>query len=109
MPLTVRCPSGHAFLAAPNFVGREVRCPYCQQMTVVEVAVSEHQTSPAKPPSPGAAAGGEPSAPPNFAQGDPTSAKIIDPVINEVASKAPTPRLSVGMVLGLLAVAMSSL
>ena len=109
MPVTVRCPSGHAFLAPPNFVGREVRCPYCQQMTVVEVAVTRQQPSPAKPPSVGVAGVGEPSAPPNSAQGNPASAEIIDPVVNEVASKVPTARLSVGMVLGLLAVAMSSL
>jgi len=78
-------------------------------MTVVEVAVTRQQPSPAKPPSVGVAGVGEPSAPPNSAQGNPASAEIIDPVVNEVASKVPTARLSVGMVLGLLAVAMSSL
>lgn len=35
MPLTVHCPSGHAFLAPESYIGREVRCPFCQQMTVV--------------------------------------------------------------------------
>jgi len=35
MPFTVHCPSGHAFLAPESYSGREVRCPFCQQTTVV--------------------------------------------------------------------------
>ncbi|MGQ9505471.1 MAG: hypothetical protein ACUVQR_11250 [Thermogutta sp.] len=35
MPFTVHCPSGHAFLAPESFIGREVRCPFCHQPTIV--------------------------------------------------------------------------
>lgn len=43
MPLTVHCPAGHAFLAPESFVGREVRCPFCQQRTIVGELQIAHQ------------------------------------------------------------------
>ncbi len=108
MPLTVRCPSGHAFLAPPHFVGREVRCPYCQQMTVVELTTSDRQAPPETSSSPGASHVGAPSAPTSSTQGDPTPAEVTDPGMDDAVLKIPTSRLSLGMVLGLIAVAISS-
>ena len=52
MPFTVRCPSGHAFLAPESYIGREVRCPFCQQMTVVQELRTANKATENNPVSP---------------------------------------------------------